>query len=84
MRIVNIFTNLSSAYSEYSNCEIVAIEAKYDFKPYGWGFQKDSPFLDIFNYYLDEMREKGAMKQIFKKHEPQPQVTTSWCPEVRV
>ena len=34
-----------SAYQEYSDCEIVAIEAKYDFKPYGWGFQKDSPFL---------------------------------------
>ena len=64
----------SSAYPEYSNCEIIAIPAKYDFKPYGWGFQKDSPFLEMFNYYLDEMREKGANKQIFVKYDPPSQV----------
>ena len=63
-----------SAYPEFSNCEIVAIPAKYDFKPYGWGFQKDSPFLEMFNYYLDEMREKGANKQIFVKYNPPIQV----------
>jgi len=64
----------SSAYEEFANCEIVAIPAKYDFKPYGWGFQKDSPFLEIFNYYLDEMREKGATDQIFTKYDPPNQV----------
>jgi len=66
---------LFSAYPEFANCEIVAIPAKYDYKPYGWGFQKDSPNLEMFNFYLDEMREKGAMKQIFVKYDPPNQVT---------
>ncbi len=28
----------------------------------------------MFNFYLDEMREKGAMKQIFVKYDPPNQV----------
>ena len=48
--------------------------AKYDFKPYGWGFQKDSPFIEVFNYYLNEMKEKGSLKQIFVKYDPPDQV----------
>ena len=62
------------SYPEYFNCEIVAVPAKYDFKPYGWGFQKGSPYVEIFNYYLDEMKEKGSLKQIFVKYDPPPQV----------
>ncbi len=50
---------------------------KYDFKPYAWGFQKDSPLLGLFNFYLKEMREKGALKKILNKYEAQPQV----CPD---
>jgi hypothetical protein len=41
------------------DCEVIAIPAKYDFKPYAYGFQKDSPYLGLFNHYLKEMREKG-------------------------
>ena len=41
------------------DCEVIVIPAKYDFKPYAYGFQKDSPYLGLFNHYLKEMREKG-------------------------
>ena len=61
----------------YINCKIVATPAKYDLKPYAYGFQKDSPFLPLFNYYLNEMKEKGSLKQIQVKYEPPPQV----CPD---
>ena len=61
----------------YINCEILATPGKYDFKPHAYGFQKDSPFLPLFNYYLNEMIEKGSLKQIQVKYEPQPQV----CPD---
>ena len=50
---------------------------KYKFKPVAYGFQKDSPFLPLFNYNLNQMREKGSLKQIQVKYEPPPQV----CPD---
>ena len=50
---------------------------KYNVKQLAYGFQKDSPFLPIFDYYLNEMREKGSLKQIQDKYEPKPQI----CPD---
>ena len=67
----------SRVFDAYINCEIVATPEKYDFKPYAYGFQKDSPFLPLFDYYLNEMKEKGILKQIQVKYEPPPQV----CPD---
>ena len=61
-------TSLLQTFPEYENCEVVAIPAKYDTKPYAFGFQKDSPYLGVFNYYIKEMREKGSLKQIQKKY----------------
>ena len=55
----------------------MATEGKYDFKPYAFGFQKDSPFLPLFDYYLNEMKEKGSLKHIQVKYEPPPQI----CPD---
>jgi hypothetical protein len=55
----------------------VATPGKYDFKPYAYGFQKDSPFLPLFDYYLKEMKEKGSLKQIQVKYDPSPQI----CPD---
>ena len=63
----------------YINCKIVATPSKYDFKPYAYGFQKDSPFLSLFNYYINEMKEKGSLEQIQAQYEPAPQV----CPDYR-
>ena len=68
---------LSRTLDEYINCKIVATPGKYDFKPYAFGFQKDSPFLSLFNYNLNEMKEKGSLKQIQVKYEPPPQI----CPD---
>ena len=64
-----------SAFPEYESCKIVVIPAKYDMKPFAYGFQKDSPYLGVFNYYLKEMREKGSLKQIQKKYDPPDQVS---------
>ena len=60
------------------DCEVIVIPAKYDFKPYAYGFQKDSPYLGLFNHYLKEMREKGALKKILNKWESGGQV----CPDM--
>ena len=63
----------------YSSCKIVAAPAKYDFKPYAYGFQKDSPLVSMFSYYINEMKEKGSLEQIQVKYEPAPQ----FCPDYR-
>ena len=66
-----------SGFKAYIDCEIVEIPTKYDYKPLAWGIQKDSPFIGLFNYYLNHMKEKGSMQQIFEKYESLPQV----CPD---
>ena len=55
----------------------MATPGKYNFKPVAYGFQKDSPFLPLFNYNLNKMKERGSLKQIQVKYEPPPQI----CPD---
>ena len=55
----------------------MATPGKYDFKSVAFGFQKDSPFLPLFNYNLNKMKERGSLKQIQVKYEPPPQI----CPD---
>ena len=45
-------------------------------RPYAWPFQKHSPYLDCFNFYLREFKEKGAWDAIKSKYESRPQI----CP----
>ena len=73
------FMFLCRTLDTYINCKILATPGKYDFKPYAFGFQKDSSFLSLFNYNLNEMKEKESLKQIQVKYEPPPQI----CPDYR-
>ena len=59
-----------STYEEYLNCTIVATKGSYFHIPYAWAFQKHSPYLELFNFHFQEMREKGSWKAIQKKYEP--------------
>jgi hypothetical protein len=54
------------------------IPAKYDVKPYAYGFQKDSPYLDLFNFMIKELKEKGSYDKIAANYEPPPQI----CPDI--
>jgi hypothetical protein len=56
---------------------LIAIPAKYDSKPYSYGFQKDSPYLDLFNYMIKDLKEKGSYDKIAANYEPEPQ----FCPD---
>ena len=42
-----------------------------------FGFQKNSPYLAIIDYYLKEMKEKGLSEQILAKYDPGDQI----CPD---
>ena len=57
----------------YKKCQILALPEKYQLQPFGFAFQKDSPYLDIFNFYINNLRETGALIRIFKDVEPAPQ-----------
>jgi len=66
------------ATKEYSDCQILVTEGQYFNRPYAWPFPKHSPFLQIFNFYIGEMFEKGQWNAIQKKYEPMDQV----CPDM--
>ena len=53
-------------------------EGKYFKRPYAWTFQKHSPYLDIFNFYIQELIQKGQWNAIINKYQAQPQV----CPDL--
>ena len=57
---------------------IVATPGKYFTRPYAWPFPKFSPFLDIFNFYISELIEKGQWNAIVNKYQGNPQV----CPDL--
>ena len=56
-----------AVFPEYIACEVIDVPGEYDVKPWSYAFQKDSPFLDIFNHYMKIMVEKGAAKTNFGK-----------------
>ena len=66
-----------AATQEYVDCKIVATPGKYDFKPLAYGFQKDSPYLYLFNHFINEKREKGSMASVLTKYETGAQI----CPD---
>ena len=61
----------------YLDCKVIVLPAKYDVKPYSFGFQKNSPYVGLFNFHLKKMRERGVIKETLKKITP-PQV----CPDL--
>ena len=64
-------TTMVMQTEQYASCKIIATPMQGDRKPSAFGFQKDSPYLDLFNFYLKEMQEKGAIGEILKDIMPQ-------------
>jgi len=52
----------------YENCKIVLAPAKYHLVDFAFGFQKNSPFIDIFNHNIQKMKEKGSLNRILEKY----------------
>ena len=64
---------LNRSLPEYKSCIILSIPAKLDIEYIGWAFQKHSPLVPLFNYYLKTMDEQGITQKIFAKYEATPQ-----------
>ena len=61
---------------EYQSCKIVVTPSKYDVQYFSYAFQKNSPYLSLFDKYLGELREKGTARQILSTYESRDQI----CP----
>ena len=61
----------------YKDCEITGLSRKYHHKPYAFALQPDSPYIRLFNYYIDRLRENGALRKSQDECEPDPQE----CPD---
>ena len=61
--------SVMSVTEEFIDCKIIATPGKYDFKPNAFAFPKNSPYLYLFNHFLQELRQKGRMDKILKKYE---------------
>ena len=63
---------------EYLACDVIALPENSGLNTESYAFQKNSPYMEIFNYFLQEMKEKGVTKQILEKYKSAPQV----CPDM--
>ena len=50
------------------------MEVPYEFATTKTGFslQKNSPYLQLFDYYIIRLQERGILQRIIKKYTPQP------------
>ena len=62
---------------EYNSCELIILPKRYFYTRFTFGVQKDSPYLELINYHLLKMAERGVSAQISKTYEPQTQA----CPD---
>ena len=57
---------------------IVPTLGKYSKQEISWVFQKNSPYLNIFNFYFHKFKENGIWNSIEERYKIQPQV----CPDL--
>ena len=51
-------------YGPYVACEIIDLPGKYNGRNTAFGFQKGSPYRNLFSYFLKYMEEKGVSQEI--------------------
>ena len=55
------------------NCEVINVPSKFNINQYAFGFQKDSQYLPIFNYYLKLLDQQGTFHKLYSKYQVLPQ-----------
>ena len=72
-------TAIYDAYDAWSgeqaflDCEIVAVPTKYFPRPRSWAFKKDSPYTQLFDFYVRQFIEKGHYKALEAKYQESQQ-----------
>ena len=50
---------------EFKKCQVIAIPDVIDISSGGgWTFQKNSPFLPMFDFYINQLKEHGTYQRI--------------------
>ena len=65
-------------YTEvFQKCNALNLPTKFDFIQVGYAFQKYSPYLNLFNYYLKKLEEGGTFYNLKNKYNRLPRVCSS-------
>eukprot|EP00095_Tigriopus_kingsejongensis_P000205 maker-scaffold41_size498431-snap-gene-3.27 protein:Tk00205 transcript:maker-scaffold41_size498431-snap-gene-3.27-mRNA-1 annotation:"hypothetical protein L798_01404" len=59
-------------FQAYQDCRVIQIPQTYLRMPMGFGFQKNSPYLEIFNHEIAKMKENGVFARILEKFDLLP------------
>ena len=70
---------LFSSTKYYADCDIIAVPGKFDYRPYAYAVQQDSPYAGIFDHHISFIRENGNIEYIMGKYGSGRQV----CPDYR-
>jgi hypothetical protein len=72
-----VVTFFDSSKEEYKSCDIIDTKSQYFQVQYAWPFQKYSPYLDIFNFYIKGYKEKGIFGALSNRYQSSSPV----CPD---
>lgn len=73
--LLRIFLHIEFTFrvnSEFAKCDVIDIPFKGNKNPNAFGFQKNSPYVEIFDYYLRELLEEGIVDKIKEKYRTLP------------
>ena len=66
---------------EFIDCQIISTPGKYDFKPLAIGYRKDSPYAEMFDFHIGQIRATGVLDKIKIKYNNAFQQE---CPDLRL
>ena len=64
---------------QFADCKLVASPGKYGIIPTAIAYQKDSPYAEMFDYHIEQMRAAGVLDRITAKYNEPAQK----CPGLR-
>ena len=63
--------------AEYKQCKVIILPKTYTTNRVAIGFQKDSPFSGLIDYYIKQMKQDGALDKFIQDYKVLPQT----CPD---
>ena len=68
-----------TVFEEYISCKFIAIPGKYDPKNYAIGYQLNSTYAGLFDYWINRMIENGVLDLLKTEYRR----TSQECPSLR-
>ena len=66
-------------FEEYTSCKFIDIPGRYDPLDFAIGYQLNSPYAGLFDYWITRMRENGMLDALKTKYQTPKQK----CPDLR-